>query len=50
MRQVVGADPFSAFDKERVKQVLKEEDEKEVYTYEKDNVGNLSEDDFEKLV
>jgi len=50
MGKVVGADPFSLFDKEKVKQLLKEEDEKEVYSYEKDNIGGLGEEDFEKLV
>jgi organic radical activating enzyme len=50
MGKVVAADPFSAFDKEKVKQMLKEEDEKEVYSYEKDNIGGLGEEDFEKLV
>ena len=50
MGKVVGADPFSPFDKEKVKQLLKEEDEKEVYSYEKDNIGGLGEEDFEKLV
>ena len=50
MAKVVVADPFSAFDKERVKNILKEEDEKEVYSYEKDNIGGLSEEDFDKLV
>ena len=29
---------------------MKEEDEKEVYSFEKDNIGGLSEEDFEKLV
>lgn len=50
MSRVVGADPFSAFDKEKVKQQLKEEDEKEVYSFEKDNIGGLGEEDFEKLI
>ena len=48
--RVVGADPFSPYDKERVKQLLKEEEEKEVYSYEKDRIGDISEDDFDKLV
>ena len=48
--RVVGADPFSLFDKEKVKQILKEEDEKETYSYEKDNIGGLNEEDFEKLI
>ena len=44
------SDPFSLFDKDRVKTVIKEEDEKEVYSYDKDNIGGLNEEDFEKLV
>ena len=35
-------DPFSSVDKERVKQILKDEDELEVYDYEKDNVADLN--------
>jgi hypothetical protein len=50
MAAVVVADPFSAFDREKVKGTLKEEEEKEVYSYEKDNIGGLSEEDFDKLV
>ena len=47
---MVASDPFAAFDKEKVKTAIKEDDEKEVYSYERDNVGGLSEEDFEKLV
>lgn len=50
MSKVVGADPYSAYDREKVKALLKEEDEKETYSYEKDNIGGLGEDDFDKLV
>jgi hypothetical protein len=50
LSKIIGADPFSAFDKEAVKNSLKEEEEQEVYSYEKDNFGGLSEEDFEKLV
>jgi hypothetical protein len=50
MSKVIAADPFAAFDRERVKNILKEEDEKEVYSYEKDNIGGLTEEDFDKLV
>lgn len=50
LSKVVAADPFSAFDKENVKNVIKEEDEKESYSFEKDNIGGLTEEDFEKLV
>ena len=37
-------------DKERIKAILKEEEEKEVYNYEKDNIAGLGEEDFDKLV
>jgi len=50
MGKVVASDPFSAFDKEKIKTILKEEEEKETYSYEKDNVGGLNEEDFDKLV
>jgi|LauGreDrversion4_2_1035121.scaffolds.fasta_scaffold17743_4 hypothetical protein len=50
LAKVVASDPFAAFDKEKVKTAIKEDDEKEVYSYERDNVGGLSEEDFEKLV
>jgi len=50
MGKVVASDPFSAFDKDKIKSVLKEEEEKETYSYEKDNVGGLNEEDFDKLV
>lgn len=50
MSKVVELDPFSAIDKDKIKIVLKEEDEKEVYLFEKDNVAGLSEEDFDKLV
>jgi hypothetical protein len=50
MGKVVDTDPFSKIDKERIKVNLKEEDEKEVYNYERDNVAGLGEEDFAKLV
>jgi hypothetical protein len=50
MGKVVDTDPFSKIDKERIKVSLKEEDEKEVYNYERDNVAGLGEEDFAKLV
>lgn len=50
MSRVVLADPYSAFDREKIKGVLKEEDEQETYSYEKDNIGGLNEEEFEKLV
>eukprot|EP00347_Sterkiella_histriomuscorum_P023011 403336298 len=50
LSKVVDLDPFSAIDKEKVKQVLKDEEEKETYVFEKDNVAGLNEEDFDKLV
>jgi hypothetical protein len=51
MRGVVELDPFSAVDKGRIKEVLKEEDEREEYNYEKDNqINGLAEEDFGRLV
>jgi len=34
----------------RVKEILKEKDDREQYDYERDNVAGLSEEDFERLV
>ena len=36
MSKIVDLDPFSNIDKEKIKVVLKEEEEKETYNYEKD--------------
>lgn len=47
---IVELDPFSGVDKNKVKEILKEEEEKEVYDYEKDNVAGLTEEDFDRLV
>jgi len=33
-----------------VKAIIKDDEEKEVYSYERDNVAGLSEDDFDRLV
>ena len=49
LKNVVDLDPFSAIDKLRIKEVLKEDDDEEVYDFEKDNIG-LSREDFERLV
>jgi hypothetical protein len=43
MSRIILADPYSAFDREKVKINLKEEDEQETYSFEKDNIG-LNED------
>jgi hypothetical protein len=37
MAAVVELDPFSAVDKGRIKDILKEEDDKEEFNYERDN-------------
>lgn len=51
MAAVVELDPYSAVDKARIKEMLKEEDDKEEFNYERDNqINNLSEEDFLRLV
>ena len=50
MGRVVELDPFSNIDKEKIKQVLKEDEEKESYNFEKDAFANFSEEDFDRLV
>lgn len=50
MAKVVTLDPFSGIDKEKIKVILKEEEEKEQYNFEKDNIAGLGEEDFDKLV
>mmetsp|Transcript_23105 Transcript_23105/g.35787 ORF Transcript_23105/g.35787 Transcript_23105/m.35787 type:complete len:412 (-) Transcript_23105:907-2142(-) len=47
---IVDIDPFSGVDKSRVKDILKEEEEREHYDYERDNIAGLIEEDFERLV
>lgn len=47
---IVDLDPFNAVDMSRVKEILKEKDDREQYDYERDNVAGLSEEDFERLV
>lgn len=49
-RGIVDLDPFSGVDMDRVKELLKEEDEREQYDFERDNVAQLSEEAFERLV
>lgn len=49
LKNVVDLDPFSGLDKKRIKEIIKEDDEEEVYDFEKDNIG-LSREDFERLV
>jgi|TARA_B110000285_G_C15002597_1_gene552184 hypothetical protein len=51
MAAIVMLDPFSAVDTGRIKEVLKAEDEKEEYDFERDNqINGLTEDDFGRLV
>ena len=50
LRSVVDLDPFNGIDKNRIKEILKDEDDREQYDYEKDNVAGLGEDDFRRLV
>ena len=50
MAKVVELDPFNLIDKEKIKQILKEDDEKEAYNFEKDAFANFSEEDFDRLV
>jgi len=50
MSRVVELDPFASIDKEKIKLLLKEEEEKEIYVFEKDNVAGLNEEDFDRLV
>jgi hypothetical protein len=51
MSKVVELDPYSGLDKGRIKEILKEEDEREEYNYEKDNqITGLGEEDFGRLV
>lgn len=49
-KNIIDIDPFSGIDKNRVKEILKEEEELEQYDFEKDNVAGLEEDQFERLV
>jgi hypothetical protein len=49
MKNVVNLDPFSVLDKAQIKEILKEEDEREHYT-KADKIGDLSDEDWEKLV
>lgn len=46
---IVDLDPFSNIDMGRVDEKIKEEEDIEVYDYEKDNVAGLNEDDFKRL-
>ena len=39
MNKIVELDPFSQIDKDMVKILLNKDEEKEVYTYERDNVA-----------
>ena len=49
-RGIVDLDPFSGLDKERVKKIIAEEEEKEIFDFEKDNVAGLTYEEFERLI
>jgi hypothetical protein len=49
MKNVVELDPFSGIDKAQIKEILKEEDEREHYTR-ADKIADLSDEDWDKLV
>lgn len=40
-KDIIALDPFSTIDRQKIKDLLKEEDELEIYDYEKDNVADL---------
>ena len=40
-KDIIVLDPFSTIDRQKIKELLKEEDEIETYDYEKDNVADL---------
>ena len=40
-KDIIALDPFSTIDRQKIKDLLKEEDEIEAYDYEKDNVADL---------
>jgi len=47
---IIDLDPFSGIDKERIRKQIREEDDREIFDFDKDNVGGLNEDEFERLV
>jgi peptidoglycan hydrolase CwlO-like protein len=49
LQNVVDLDPFSGIDKNGVKEILKEEDEREHYTR-ADKISDLADEDWDKLV
>ena len=50
MSQLNELDPYIIVDKNAVKKVIQEENSRENYTYEKDNIQNLSPEEFDNLV
>lgn len=50
MNKIIDLDPFSQIDKEQIKVLLKEDEEKEVYNFDRDNIAGLGEEDFDRLV
>lgn len=49
LKNIVELDPFSVIDKSGIKEILKEEDERENYTR-ADKIGELNDEDWDKLV
>jgi hypothetical protein len=49
MQNIIELDPFSGIDKNLIKEILKEEDEREHYT-KADKIGDLIDEDWDKLV
>ena len=49
LKNIVELDPFSGIDKTGIKEILKEEDERENYTR-ADKIGELHDEDWDKLV
>jgi len=50
MSKVVELDPFAEHDRKVIKKQVDEEENKEVYLFERDNTMNMSEEDFYRLV
>jgi len=49
-QNIVELDPFSTVDRNRVKKIIQDEEEKEIFDFEKDNINPLTEGAFERLV
>jgi len=49
-KHIVDLDPFAGIDREHIKKQIKDDDEREMFDHEKDNVAGLTEDEFERLI